>query len=70
MVYQSEKYYPAMKKNEIQMQAMTCMNPKYVMLSGKKNPNKVLCIIWSLDAGQWWHTPLIPALGRQRQAVF
>ena len=22
---------------------------------------------WVL-AGQWWHTPLIPALGRQRQA--
>jgi hypothetical protein len=20
--------------------------------------------------GQWWHTPLIPALGRQRQANF
>jgi hypothetical protein len=22
------------------------------------------------DAGQWWRTPLIPALGRQRQADF
>jgi hypothetical protein len=21
-------------------------------------------------AGQWWHTPLIPALGRQKQADF
>jgi hypothetical protein len=20
----------------------------------------------SIQAGQWWHTPLIPALGRQR----
>ena len=28
------------------------------------NPNRQLL------AGQWWHTPLIPALGRQRQADF
>jgi hypothetical protein len=24
----------------------------------------------SLKAGQWWHKPLIPKLGRQRQADF
>jgi hypothetical protein len=24
----------------------------------------------TLVARQWWHTPLIPALGRQRQADF
>jgi hypothetical protein len=22
------------------------------------------------EKGQWWHTPLIPALGRQRQVDF
>jgi hypothetical protein len=22
-----------------------------------------------MEWGQWWHTPLIPALGRQRQVV-
>jgi hypothetical protein len=22
------------------------------------------------EAGQWWHMPLIPALGRQRQVEF
>jgi hypothetical protein len=26
--------------------------------------------IKKIAAGQWWHTPLIPALGRQRQADF
>jgi hypothetical protein len=24
-------------------------------------------LVWP---GQWWHMPLIPALGRQRQVVF
>jgi hypothetical protein len=23
-----------------------------------------------LNAGKWWHTPIVPALGRQRQADF
>jgi hypothetical protein len=23
-----------------------------------------------MRAGQWWHTPVIPALGRQKQADF
>jgi hypothetical protein len=30
--------------------------------------------IWNkalnINARQWWHTPLIPALGKQRQANF
>jgi hypothetical protein len=25
---------------------------------------------YSIEAGQWWRMPLIPALGRQRQADF
>jgi hypothetical protein len=24
----------------------------------------------NISAGQWWHMPLIPVLGRQRQADF
>jgi hypothetical protein len=31
----------------------------------KENPRILIKI-----AGQWWRTPLIPALGRQRQADF
>jgi hypothetical protein len=38
------------------------------------NKNKLLIQTWVLREGRnaepWWFRPLIPALGRQRQAVF
>jgi hypothetical protein len=30
----------------------------------------VICPLKKKNAGQWWRTPLIPALGRQRQVDF
>jgi hypothetical protein len=48
---------------------------------GGATPGKVIHILYirkhteqairiKLVAGQWWHMPLIPALGRQRQVDF
>jgi hypothetical protein len=33
-------------------------------------PNPTLGIKMKAQAGRWWRTPLIPALGRQRQVDF
>jgi hypothetical protein len=38
----------------------------FVFKNGQRNGFLNFIII----AGQWWHMPLIPALGRQRQADF
>jgi hypothetical protein len=40
------------------------------LTSNENYKNKILIIKNFIFAGQWWRTPLIPALGRQRQVDF
>jgi hypothetical protein len=37
---------------------------------GNLRKMELWCFTDHIAAGQWWHTPLITALGRQRQAEF
>jgi hypothetical protein len=43
-------------------------SPRVLDLKTHSDERKPLEKAWF--AGQWWHMPLIPALGRQRQADF
>jgi hypothetical protein len=42
------------------------------LLCHLSNPlQKMVLLLKNIEnAGQWWHTPLIPELGRQRQGDF
>jgi hypothetical protein len=44
-------------------------HPSLVFFKGQ-HVQKTIVLKTSNSAGQWWRTPLIPALGRQRQADF
>jgi hypothetical protein len=48
---------------EVHNEKLRISNPENTWLIIKYNKNKI-------TAGWWWRTPLIPALGRQRQVDF
>ena len=55
------------------IKAMACMDPENRGWSEENQgqEHSALCIPRKeIKVGQWWHMPLIPALGRQRQADF
>jgi hypothetical protein len=50
--------------------ALKCFSERKEMDNIQLNIRKILIYMKNNVAGWWWHTPIIPALGRQRQAHF
>jgi hypothetical protein len=45
-------------------------NKQESFIEGEERRQPISYCVFVKQAGQWWRTPLIPALGRQRQADF
>jgi hypothetical protein len=43
---------------------------RFIPINNEDSFSRSLAMKMAKYAGQWWHMPLIPELGRQRQADF